>query len=744
MNQYARTSLSLHISRQFALMNKVKLWGCLVAVPLALGGAANAFAQANDGERRAQLEEVVVTASRREEGLQSIATSIAAVTAEDLDKQGITGFLQVAESVSGLELKQHRGLISSGIYIRGVGTSGSTPADPSVGVVIDGVYQQSIGSAFTELLDIQRIEVLRGPQGTLFGKNTTAGVIRVITEKPDTTEFSGRLQGVYGNLDNQEFRGLVNIPIVEGTLGARISAYSAERDGYTRNVYAGEDTRNIDRQGWRGKLLWNVTDAFEAQLTAERHKQKARMDTGLVEYPASLLEQFGDLLPPIGIGRVQQSPESTSEDISRYILSLNWDIHNHSVSLVSSYEEIDDFLATDQDGTILEGELGAGTVTYIESVAEREVITHELQVASNFTGAWNYILGGFWQNVDRSSNVDIFVGAGIPVNRPPSIDDFTSQALFGNVSHDFNDRWNISAGARYSEDEVVGGNNFFTGKVKFDEWTYSLKVRYQLDPDKMIYASHDKGFKSGGINRELNLCSRGGPCVNPNQAFWEPEITYNYEIGIKSEWLDRRLRLNAALFYQIYEDFQVNQTLPGDSGVLLTNAAEVQSTGIEADFTWLATNRFTLSGSLAYMETEYDKYTGAPCSLPTAPRCVDGAQDMSGRILDNAPKLTYTLAGEYRDTLPTPANIEWFGRVDVSYKDSHYLHVMQPEEARQSGYHLLNARVGIENPDRWRLTLWGRNLSDKDYLVHAELAPRGLRMVPGLGRTYGLNLDWFF
>src|SRR5699024_11051250 len=115
---------------------------------------------------------------------------------------------------------------------------------------------------------------------------------------------------------------------------------------------------------------------------------------------------------------------------------------------------------------------------------------------------------------------------------------------------------------------------------------------------------------------------------------------------IKSEWLDRRLRLNAALFYQIYEDFQVNQTLPGDSGVLLTNAAEVQSTGIEADFTWLATNRFTLSGSLAYMETEYDKYTGAPCSLPTAPRCVDGAQDMSGRILDNAPKLTYTLAGE--------------------------------------------------------------------------------------------------
>lgn len=324
------------------------------------------------------------------------------------------------------------------------------------------------------------------------------------------------------------------------------------------------------------------------------------------------------------------------------------------------------------------------------------------------------------------------------------MDDFTSKAVFGNVSHDLNDRWNVSLGARYSEDQAVGGNNFFTGKVKFDEWTYSLKVRYQLDPDKMIYASHDKGFKSGGINRELNLCGRGGPCVSSSQAFWEPEITYNYEIGIKSEWLDRRLRLNAALFYQIYEDFQVNQTLPGDSGVLLTNAAEVQSIGIEADFAWLATNRFTLSGSLAYMETEYDKYTGEPCSLPTSPRCVDGAQDMSGRTLDNAPKLTYTLAGEYRDTFPTLVSIEWFGRIDVSYKGSHYLHVMQPAQARQSAYHLLNARVGIENSDSWRLTLWGRNLSDKDYLVHAELAPRGLRMVPGLQRTYGLTLDWFF
>lgn len=733
------------ISDRFRFSTRARRCPLLLwAVPLAFGSPLEVMAQNAPEGRRAQLEEILVTASRREEGLQSVATSIAAVTAEELDKQGITGFLQVAESVSGLELKQHRGLISSGIYIRGVGTSGSTPADPSVGVVIDGVYQQSIGSAFTELLDIERVEVLRGPQGTLFGKNTTAGVIRIITEKPDTTQMSARLQGVYGNLDNQELRGLINLPLVEGRLGLRVSGYSAERDGYTRNVYADEDTRNIDRHGWRGKLLWNITDSFEAQLTAERHRQSARMDTGLAEYPDSLLSRFGDVLPPIGVGRSQQSPERTSEDISRYILNLSWDLGAHSINLTSSYEEIDDFLSTDQDGTVLEGELGTSTITYIESTAEREVTTHELQLTSNFEGAWNYILGGFWQNVDRSSHVDIFVGPGIPVNRPPSLDDFTSKAVFANVNYDFDERWSMSVGGRYSEDEAVGGNNYFAGKVQFDEWTYSLKLSYQLDADKMLYVSHDKGFKSGGINRELNLCGRGGPCVSASQAFWDPEITYNYEIGLKSEWLDRRLRLNAALFHQVYEDFQVNQTLPGDSGVLLTNAAEVHSTGLEADFTWVASANFTLSGSVAWMATEYDSYTGAPCALPTSPRCVDGAQEMSGRILDNAPRLTYTLAGEYRNFLSQRSGIEWFGRLDTSYKSEHYLHVMQPAEAHQGSYHIINARLGIENPDRWRLTLWGRNLADKEYLVHAELAPRGLRKVPGLERTYGLTLDWFF
>lgn len=717
------------------------LGASLIALPMMLGPIEHSHAQYASSQ---SLEEIVVTATRREEGLQSIAASIAAVSGAELDKQGVTGFREMASGISGLELKQPSGALSSAVYIRGVGTGGNTPADPSVGVVIDGVYQQSIGAAFTELLDIQRVEVLRGPQGTLFGKNTTAGVIRIITENPDTEAFSGRLQAVGGNLDNQELRGLVNVPLIDGSLAARFSGYSAKRDGHTKNLHVDEDTRNVDREGWRSKLLWRATDTFNIQFAAENHQQDTRMESAIAQYPDHLIEEFGDILPPISSGRYQQDAAQTWEDTSRYIVNAEWDVRDHNVSLVSSLEKLETFLSQDRDGTILGGEeLGSRHITYLTNFVEREIITHELQMASNFEGPLNYILGAFWQDVDRTSTTDLYLG---PVYRPgeASTAGYSSQAVFGNVTYAITDALSASLGARYTEDEQLGSNNVFDGKIIFDEWTYSFKLQYQIDNDRMVYFSHDKGFKSGGINRELDTCGRGGACLTSDQAMWDPETTFNYEVGVKSEWLDNRLRLNAALFYQTYEDFQINSTVPGNANVLLTNAAEVQSAGIETEFIWMATDKLTLSGNLAYMETEYETYENAPCPLPTSPGCLDGSQSLSGRLLDNAPKLTYSVAGEYRDALAGHSDLEWFLRVDASFKDDLYLHSTQAEQTRQNSYYLVNARVGIESPDSWRLTFWGRNIADEDYLVDADLSDRGLEKIPGMPRTYGATLDWYF
>lgn len=616
---------------------------CLLILPLMLGGGQYSFAQ--DG-RASTLEEVIVTASRREEGLQTIAASITAATGTDLEKQGISGFREMAEAVSGLELKQPNGSISSAVYIRGVGVSGNSSADPSVGVLEDGVHQARPGAVFTELLDIQRIEVLRGPQGTLFGKNTTAGVIRP------------------------------------------------------------------------AKLLWNTSDNFELQLLVEQLNQSARMDSALVDYPPDFLANFGDILPPVSIGKYQQDSAETRDDTWRYVLNANWDLFGHTLGFISSFEKVGHFLFQDRDHTVLEGELGSGEITYLTNHTDSEIKTHELQLSSNFDGPFNYIIGGFWQDMGRVSTTDIYLDAGGFLPRPLSAEKYNSKAVFGNVSYEFSERWNTSRGTRYTEDEKIGSNNIFSGRKVFDVWTYSLKVSCHMDADRMFYFSHDEGFKSGGINREFSNCVRGAPCLTLDEAFLDPEVTYNYEIGVKSEWLDRRLRLNVALFYQVYEDFQINQTVPGDASVLLTNAAEVESSGIETDFVWLATD-MTFSGNLPYVKTEYKNYKGAPCALPTSARCVDSAQNLSEKTLDNAPRLTYSIGGEYRDTLSTYGNIEWFGRLDVVFKDKFNLFEMQPVETRQSSYYLLNARVGLDSSDSWKLTLWVKNMTDESYLVKA-------------------------
>lgn len=691
------------------------------------------------------LEEIVVTALRREGSVQSIPVSISAVSGQELDSRGISSFRELGEAVSGLALVQPEGFTSSSIYVRGVGTTGNNPADSSVGVVVDGVYQLKLGAVFSEMLDVERVEVLRGPQGTLFGKNTTAGLIVIKTNDPDTEKFSGRMQGIVGNLDNRELRGVVNIPLIEGKLAARMSGFIADRDGYTENLYIGKDTRNIDREGFRGKLLWNINDSLSIVLSGEKIEQESRTDKSLVEYPPNFLAGYSDLLPPIGIGKAQQNESWVSDEVERYIATVNWDIPNHRVTSISAYEESSGAIYADSDHTILANELGPATLTSIFNIAETEVLTQELQLSSYWQGPINYILGAFWQNENLVSDTTLFMGGNdAGIIRPPSLRDVDSKALFGNVSYQFNEYWDASLGVRYTEDEKEGQNNLFSGMVTFDETTYSLKLRYTPDDSKMFYFGYDTGFKSGGINREFNRCNVGGMCLSDSQALWDPETTDNYEIGMKSSWFDNTLRFNAALFYQIYEDYQVSQFIPGEGTTITTNAAKVVSKGVEADFNWLLGSGFSLSGNLSYIQTEYDNYENAPCALPTTPGCIGGAQDLSGKRLDQAPKLSYTLAAEYRDSVDYLGQIEWFARLENIYKSDHNLYLFLPPETGQDGYHLLNARIGFELPDSWRVTGWVRNLTDKEYLVSGELSGAGLRLVPGVPRTYGVTLDWHF
>jgi iron complex outermembrane receptor protein len=247
------------------------------------------------------------------------------------------------------------------------------------------------------------------------------------------------------------------------------------------------------------------------------------------------------------------------------------------------------------------------------------------------------------------------------------------------------------------------------------------------------------------VQRDFANCGRGGNCITPDIATWDPEIAFNYEIGVKSEWLDNRLRLNGALFYTQFEDFQVLQNVPAEVSVLVSNAAEVEAQGLELEFTGILTDNFMVNGSASFIQSEYADYQGAPCAYSTQAGCVGGLQDLSGETLDHAPEISFSLGGEYRQGLTMVNGAELFARLDVVYSGEQNLYVLLPEDTEQDAYAVLNGRIGLEAVDQWKVTLWGKNLADEDYLTAADTAgDGGLSQIPALPRTYGMTVDWFF
>jgi len=707
------------------MFKKKSLAALSSALALCAAGQGSAVFAA---EENLVLEEVIVTATRRAESLQDVPTSIVAVTAADLDRKGITDFRNLSDTVSGLILDRPTHALGSAVYIRGVGTEGTSGAQKSVGVLYDGIYVLRPGIVFTEMFDLATVEVLRGPQGTLFGKNTTAGVIRINTQDADPTEFSGKVQGVAGNLDARELRGVVNVPIIEDVLALRVSGFTAERDGYTKNVLTGDDTRNVDRDGYRAKLGWDINEDMVLKLSAEHTEDKSDLDEWNLSQSTT-----GK------IGEYAQQPGASSDEIDRYIANFRWMVADHSLTAYYAREEGDSVLLIDYDESPTE-------VFTVRNLTELKTDNYELQWTSDFDGPFNYLLGYYRQEQDSVSPTSLIFPTS-RVDRPPVPVVSESEALFGNFSYEFNERWKVQVGARYSEDSVdatttsVGNEQVFEGTKKFDEWSWSLKLNYQLNDGTMMYAAYDKGYKQGGINRFV---------LTLDELFYDSEIAYNYEIGVKSELLDNTLRLNAALFHTTYEDYQYSWSVPGEANVVIYNAAEVKSTGIEADFLWWVNELLTLDGSVTLLDTEYEEFTNSPCNWPAQPGCVDGFLDLSGETLNRAPELSFNLGGELRSDFALIRGTEWFARLDAVYKGDQNLDIALEEYAEEDAYVLANARLGLASEAGWTVTLWGRNIFDENYRSSARV--RGNPAlgtvdeygVPGIEATYGVTLDYAF
>lgn len=747
----------------------------------------------------AQDDEIYVTATKRAEKLSEVPIAISVFGDQDVDQTGIRELSELAEYIPNVQISGHTDFRSV-VTIRGVGSSSRNIGfDSRVGVYLDGVYLGQSPSVNQELLDLERVEVLRGPQGMLFGKNTVAGAISLITKKP-ADEFSARVTADIGNLDYREFKGIVNIPLAEN-VAAKLSVSKTDRDGYIDNITTGNDLNTKDVLAYRGQLRITPSEKLELNFSFDGLEADNRILVG---------EPLSDML---GIFPVQVAPEprtvafdfDPSEDRSLYggSADVEYKFDNGFVlKSITGYRNTD---ATYRNVT----DYSPVSVIFIDYTDKFEQTTEELQLISPGGERLNYMFGLYYYNQDADTVRDVTLGSDFheafiapfvaPVVAPLLMLDpnnltpdqlalIASVAGFGpegskvfnrgtvktesfagyfNGSYELSDRWKLGFGGRYSVENkdvnwLLDGRNsgsFNIGSTNYDPmvggnpsplindrtdkfFSPAISLSYQFENGTNVYGKYSSGYKSGGFN--LDYINADELAANSGLEF-DKETVDSYEIGAKGTLFDGRMSLNLAAFIANYDNYQVNQFVDlggGRTSIRITNAASVETKGVEAEFKFDATENLNIYGSAGYLDATFDSFVGGGA----------GGADASGNRLVNAPEFTGAIGGVY--TKPVPSlHSTLLVRADLTHTGDYFTTAdsvttttlragAQVPFGHIDEVTLLNGRIGlITDNECYEVYLWGRNLTDEDYLVDDFRDFFGTIVNhPAIGKTYGIGL----
>ena len=729
---------------------------------LTLGIAAAVLSSGQQSVMAApELEEIVVTAQKREQRIQDVPIFVSVLSGDQLDAANIMNFNELGKLTPGFAIDGPVDGLGSTIRIRGVGvTKYIEGIRPSVGVFVDDVPLSRIDNAFTNFSDIDRVEVLKGPQATLFGKEVPSGAIAIHTKKPSTEAVEGNLELNYGNFDLQEYRGALNLPLGEAT-AARFSGYWTTRESEIKNVVTGKQG-DTDTWGGRLRLMHRFTDDFEALLTLERHEAKVRdMMKEKASYGRTALAfetQTHIPLYPIRVfDRKAQADAGDGRDqtITNAALRMSWKI-NEAWSLVSVTGH-QKFKRENDKGGRPGGVNNTsndifGEFSYLGDVDDKS-FTQELRFA--YEGeSLSSIIGAYYEDTKLLSITDILLKS--PARNTPmrAHGDRRSEdrAIFTHNIYKLDDRWTLTGGLRYS---VVERDDRIDNQIRFgvfgilpapainaqkDTWrsvSGTAKVSYEITDGINLYGGYDRGFKAGGHN---TLSSR--------LPEFDEETADNFEIGVKGMSQDRRLRWAASVFHIKYKNFQVNSPDPAGGTSYIQNAASVGISGVDSELTWMVNDNFTVDASLAYIDAKFDDFKYAECNddqkIALGARCT---QNLSGKDINGNSPWTWNLAGHYEATIRN-TNLKWFLRGEVMYRDEMQGSSTLDRRTVQDEYTLLNASAGISSADdAWAVSLWGKNLTDKNYISSFELARDGaFGWLAELGdsRAYGVNFKYKF
>ncbi|ATQ44587.1 TonB-dependent receptor [Caulobacter mirabilis] len=707
------------------------------------------------GEARAQeaptqaettVGEIVVTARKRAESLQDAPISITAMTAESMERAGVENVADLARRTPGLQYGEYGDMKLSPTALRGVvGGAGSAGADPAVGYYVDEVFVGQGAGANLELYDIERVEVLRGPQGTLYGRNTIGGVVSITTKRPsEALEASGEVQ--IGNYDSRRIAGSVSGAILPGVVSGKLAVIKESRSGFEDNVLLKRDVN--DRNGWsvRGQLLFDINPDTSLLLTADHQEadnQPLVFETLKYNDSASLprlLDARGLPRNANPFDRKVQSDAVTQETLeaSGVAATFRTRIGEVGITNVASYRRHEYYSRTDTDRSPLK-------MLYDGDPEKVWRWSEELR-ADFTTGPIDWLVGLYYfrQNSNNQSFVEIGSDLAADLGSPSLAGvlagsngklDTTSQAVFASATWKATDRIEMTLGGRYTKDKksiayvqkdpigLLGGDADVRAGDSWAEFTPNANIRYRFTPDIIAYATVSKGFKSGGFNDSLG---------DADGISFDPETLWNYEAGLKTSLFDRRVVLNAAVYYMKWDNIQISEDDPHTPAFdpIILNGGAAHSQGIEVELTARPIPALELAANLSLQKAEYDDGF-----LPTGEPL---------RNLPFAPDYTGMLSADYRIPVEGLGEISLYGEYQARGRT--YLTNNNDPDGRISPYGLLNLRASLESESgRWRVTLWGKNLTDETRIQRLfDLSDQDLVgqkfIVLGEPRTFGIEL----
>ncbi|WP_332773142.1 TonB-dependent receptor [Phenylobacterium sp.] len=714
-------------------MRSILFAGC-AALALSTGSAV-----AQESAEGVAVDEVVVTAQKRSENLQDVPVSVTAFSGQSLTDRGVTNVIGLNNLAPGLRVSSGDAAANPKIFIRGVGLSDFNPNSSSgVGIYVDGVYVSSPLAQMAGFFDIGQIEILRGPQGTLYGRNTNGGAVNLTTRRP-TQAFTAEAAAEYATYDAVNLTGAVGGGVIPGVLAVRAAGQLVDDGGYAYNRVTGNDLNETRYWALRLSALYTPTETIEAlfqvnrfanrgDATQPQHRALFPLTPGATGSDGFCTPAFygtaqcSDAFGYVDTDGEDRALDANSEgkdkiDLFGASAHITWELGQ--VSLVSvtawSWAHRNAFENTDANPyQMLE----------INYLARQRQFTQELRLQSNDPDArLKWVLGAYYmdETVKDASTQDVLrdlrpffpdgfsLADSVAAFSYPYTQSTKSYAAFGQADYQVTDRLTATVGLRYSADDksfdyrsqAEGGLIVLLTSQQnktFSAWSGRLGLRYEVSDDVGVYATYNRGFKSGGFF--------GGLATTPEELIpYDNETLDAFEIGLKSELLERRLRLNLSAFYYDYQDQQVfAQALRNGLTVLvLDNAANSEVYGAEIEATAKITRNLSIDAGLALLDATYGEY-------------VSQGDDFSGNRLPQSPKLTFNMAANYSH--PLPAGGELLGTVDAAYSSKVYFDNSNADRLSQDGVWVVGAQAGWRSTDgRIEAGVFARNLFDETYVV---------------------------